>query len=151
MGRQLLPGKLSLATRVCTMHLPTLGINLVLDEWDLLCRTYRYDIMTASSVEYNGLQLELDFGDVDALRGSMSRTTLAYLDDTGFYTVDYSLAGLQKWGWQQGCDFVTQECSEWAEQNPGQTHFCDFPIPAVDSAELLSLEVRAPLQFRSIA
>lgn len=106
---------------------------------------FRYDLMTAASVEYNKRELENEAGEVDALRVSASRTTLAYLEDTGFYTANYDLAGFQKWGWQEGCSFALQDCGDWAKDNPGQTHFCENPTLEADDYDLdiTDLEVRS--------
>jgi hypothetical protein len=104
---------------------------------------FRYDMMTAASVELNGRELENEAGEVDALRVSVSRTTLAYMEDTGFYTANYDLAGFQKWGWQEGCSFALQDCGDWAKENPGQTHFCKNPTLAAASLDVTDLEVRS--------
>lgn len=90
--------------------------------------------MTSGVLELNGLSLEKDGGEVDSMRMSVSRVTLAYLEDTGFFTADYQEAGFQKWGWQEGCLFITQVCDAWAAANPGQLHFCSTTQAETDEA-----------------
>jgi hypothetical protein len=104
--------------------------------WLCTCRFFRYDMMTSSVPELNGLSLETSIGEVDSMRQSVSRITLAYFEDTGFYVADYEEAGFQKWGWQEGCEFASTDCSVWAAANPGQLHFCDTTQAATD--ELLT-------------
>ncbi|ESN92826.1 hypothetical protein HELRODRAFT_69677, partial [Helobdella robusta] len=43
----------------------------------------------------------------------ISRITLALLDDTGWYQVNYQMAGELKWGKNLGCDFAKSSCSQW--------------------------------------
>ncbi|KAF2368611.1 Peptidase M8 leishmanolysin [Trinorchestia longiramus] len=45
-----------------------------------------------------------------------SRLTLALLEDTGWYTADYSLAQDLAWGEGLGCLFATQSCLSWMEK-----------------------------------
>ncbi|WP_411022889.1 leishmanolysin-related zinc metalloendopeptidase, partial [Salmonella sp. s51228] len=42
-----------------------------------------------------------------------SKITLAALQDSGWYSVDYSLAEPLHWGRGLGCDFVTKSCLGW--------------------------------------
>lgn len=46
----------------------------------------------------------------------ISRITLALLEDTGWYTVNYSMAGTMSWGKNLGCDFVMKSCKDWIAQ-----------------------------------
>ena len=46
---------------------------------------------------------------------TFSRLTLALLEDTGWYGVDYSKAEPLSWGRGLGCDFVTKSCKEWID------------------------------------
>ncbi|WIA15148.1 hypothetical protein OEZ85_001835 [Tetradesmus obliquus] len=55
---------------------------------------------------------------------TMSRITLAFMQDTGWYDVDWDSAGFLNWGWQAGCDFVGKTCADFAAANPSQQYFC---------------------------
>ncbi|KAL3278658.1 hypothetical protein HHI36_016195 [Cryptolaemus montrouzieri] len=43
----------------------------------------------------------------------ISRITLALMEDTGWYTANYSQAGEMTWGRGLGCDFAVKSCKEW--------------------------------------
>ena len=45
----------------------------------------------------------------------ISRTTLALLEDSGWYLPDYSYASRLTWGFHQGCHFANSTCKEWLE------------------------------------
>ena len=47
------------------------------------------------------------------IRG-MSATTLAVLEDTGYYTIDYANAGATYWGKNAGCNFLNKKCVDRA-------------------------------------
>jgi hypothetical protein len=63
----------------------------------------------------------------------LSPLTLALMEDSGWYEVDYTGASIPSFGLGAGCDFVTGECivddqvPEW-----GKGYFCDSPIRFVD-------------------
>jgi len=42
----------------------------------------------------------------------LSALTLALLQDSGWYEVNFASAQRWRWGWRKGCDFVTKPCSE---------------------------------------
>ena len=42
----------------------------------------------------------------------ISEFTLALLEDTGFYEVNYYTGGLMRFGKNAGCEFFTQDCNE---------------------------------------
>nr|XP_054769530.1 leishmanolysin-like peptidase [Lytechinus pictus] len=44
-----------------------------------------------------------------------SRLTLAWLEDTGWYEVDYAYADPYTWGRGLGCGFVNQSCKWWMD------------------------------------
>lgn len=44
-----------------------------------------------------------------------SRFTLAVLEDTGWYHVNYDLADQLVWGRDLGCDFVKKSCKSWMD------------------------------------
>lgn len=46
----------------------------------------------------------------------ISRITLALLEDTGWYAVNYSMAETMSWGKNLGCDFVMKSCKDWISQ-----------------------------------
>ncbi|KAI0232244.1 Leishmanolysin-like peptidase [Lamellibrachia satsuma] len=58
-----------------------------------------------------------------------TRMTLAVLQDTGWYGVNYSLAEQLVWGQELGCDFVTKSCLDWMEtrraSNLSISPYCD--------------------------
>jgi hypothetical protein len=54
----------------------------------------------------------------------MSRVTLAFMQDTGWYDVNWAAAGHLDWGYGAGCDFALSTCGDFADRNPGQPYFC---------------------------
>jgi hypothetical protein len=50
-----------------------------------------------------------------------STITLALLEDTGWYDVDYSQADILRFGLKRGCDFATGSCKDWSQE----TYFCN--------------------------
>lgn len=42
-----------------------------------------------------------------------SRITLALMEDSGWYKVNYSMASPLNWGKGLGCDFVKKSCKDW--------------------------------------
>ena len=58
-----------------------------------------------------------------------SRITLALMEDTGWYKVDYSMAEPLRWGKNRGCLFAKNSCKAWMslQKNAKQTiaPFCD--------------------------
>ncbi|CAH8857689.1 unnamed protein product [Trichobilharzia szidati] len=61
----------------------------------------------------------------------VSRITLAYMEDTNMYSVDYSMADDLKWGKNLGCDFVMKTCYEFIRNRKSRRQdiqpFCDNP------------------------
>ncbi|PIK55378.1 putative leishmanolysin-like peptidase [Apostichopus japonicus] len=59
-----------------------------------------------------------------------SRFTLAVLEDTGWYHVNYDLADQLVWGRDLGCDFVKKSCKSWMDirKSRGQSlsPFCNI-------------------------
>ncbi|KAL3837506.1 hypothetical protein ACJMK2_022858 [Sinanodonta woodiana] len=59
----------------------------------------------------------------------ISRITLALMEDTGWYSVDYNNSEELEWGADLGCDFVQKSCFEWIETRQikkGDIHpFCN--------------------------
>ena len=55
----------------------------------------------------------------------MSDITLALLEDTGFYKVNYFSGGLFKFGKNKGCEFFSKQCVEIDTANFEE--FCDMP------------------------
>ena len=45
----------------------------------------------------------------------LSSLTLALLEDSGWYSVDYSAAEPLEWGRGKGCDFINQGCGNKLE------------------------------------
>ncbi|RNA21167.1 leishmanolysin-like peptidase [Brachionus plicatilis] len=62
-----------------------------------------------------------------------SKITFAFLEDTGWYIANYSMAEELRWGSNLGCDFVKKSCKSWMdsrrEKNLSIQPFCDY-IPA---------------------
>ena len=55
-----------------------------------------------------------------------SRLTLALMEDTGWYQVDYSMAEPLEWGKNLGCLFAKNSCKAWMSANAGSIQpFCD--------------------------
>lgn len=57
-------------------------------------------------------------------RHVISNITLGLMHDSGWYIPDYSKAGHLSWGKDSGCDFITQNCRDFAEQHADQKFFC---------------------------
>eukprot|EP00878_Enallax_costatus_P007236 GHUV01007582.1.p1 GENE.GHUV01007582.1~~GHUV01007582.1.p1 ORF type:complete len:635 (+),score=97.10 GHUV01007582.1:1-1905(+) len=55
---------------------------------------------------------------------TLSRITLAFMQDTGWYDVQWDQAGFLNWGWQAGCDFVSKTCTDYMSANPNQQFYC---------------------------
>ncbi|XP_062567285.1 leishmanolysin-like peptidase isoform X1 [Saccostrea cucullata] len=47
----------------------------------------------------------------------VSRVTLALMEDTGWYQVNYNTAEELEWGKNLGCDFVTKSCMDWMDSH----------------------------------
>ena len=56
---------------------------------------------------------------------AISDITLALLEDTGFYKVNYFTGGLFKFGKNKGCDFLSKKCIE--NDKATFDEFCDVP------------------------
>ncbi|KAL1130168.1 hypothetical protein AAG570_013106 [Ranatra chinensis] len=58
-----------------------------------------------------------------------SRLTLALMEDTGWYTANYSMAEPLIWGKNLGCNFVRKSCKDWMDEKRSKglsIHpFCD--------------------------
>lgn len=61
---------------------------------------------------------------IDRSRARLSDFTLAALEDSGWYTADYTDAEPLDWGRGAGCDFVLSTCWDYITKNPGQPYFC---------------------------
>lgn len=55
---------------------------------------------------------------------TMSRITLAFMQDTGWYDVNWDSAGFLDWGWQAGCTFAQGTCDAYITANPQQQFYC---------------------------
>jgi len=55
---------------------------------------------------------------------TMSRITLAFMQDTGWFDVNWDQAGFLDWGYGAGCDFVGMTCDQYVSANPAQKYFC---------------------------
>ena len=54
--------------------------------------------------------------------------TMAFLEDTGWYEVDYEYAERFLWGWEEGCDFLYDDCYD----SDGEANFPQFCVPPDD-------------------
>lgn len=65
---------------------------------------------------------------LDRVRTRLSNFTLAALEDTGYYSPDYSQAEELEWGRNAGCDFLDisgpDGCSKYMANHPGSQYFC---------------------------
>eukprot|EP00937_MAST-01D_sp_MAST-1D-sp2_P006153 g6153.t1 len=60
----------------------------------------------------------------------MSRVTLAYFEDTGWYKANYGLAQAAHWGYRAGCSFAMLPCLDGSGATPSPSeprHFCATP------------------------
>ncbi|KAF6250762.1 hypothetical protein COO60DRAFT_749723 [Scenedesmus sp. NREL 46B-D3] len=71
--------------------------------------------------------------DANGGEGTLSRITLALMQDSGWYDVNWAQAGFLDWGWQAGCDFVGKTCTAYAAAHPTQQYFCTREQYASDS------------------
>ncbi|CAF1091970.1 unnamed protein product, partial [Brachionus calyciflorus] len=59
-----------------------------------------------------------------------SRITFAFLEDTGWYLVNYSMAEEYTWGANLGCDFVKKSCKSWIDDRRSKhlsiRPYCDY-------------------------
>jgi len=49
-----------------------------------------------------------------------SRITLALMEDTGWYSANYSMAQELGWGKNLGCNFAMKSCKEWISTKSSQ-------------------------------
>jgi len=54
----------------------------------------------------------------------ISEFTLALLEGTGWYEVDYTYAEPFRWGYQKGCPFVNEKCLDNLKNPIAQPEFC---------------------------
>lgn len=59
--------------------------------------------------------------------------SLAFLQDSGWYQVDYSSTESMGWGKGEGCDFLLNRCDQWPDR-----YFCQEPNEDGCSPDLLS-------------
>ena len=62
----------------------------------------------------------------------VSRVTLAYFEDTGWYRADYTHAQTPSWGYHAGCAFALRPCLSGPKSNPTPSearHFCTATLP----------------------
>ncbi|GFR44754.1 hypothetical protein Agub_g6085, partial [Astrephomene gubernaculifera] len=80
---------------------------------------------------------------------ALSNLTLSYLEDTGWYGVNRSAAGLLSWGAGSGCALPSSpSCWQYMQEVPEQQLFCD---PSTgDSSSLCSPDHKAPGMCRSL-
>ena len=63
---------------------------------------------------------------IDYSEYSISDITLAYFEDTGFYKVNYYTGGLFRYGKNQGCSFLEEDCvNDQGTKFPNE--FCTEP------------------------
>eukprot|EP00892_Ulva_mutabilis_P007886 jgi/Ulvmu1/546/UM001_0554.1 len=72
---------------------------------------------------------------MDAVGGSntfsgqhaLTDLTLALLEDSGWYSVHYTTAGFNLWGWQGGCEFAAGACTRGGTESGD--FYCDMSAP----------------------
>ena len=55
----------------------------------------------------------------------VSKITLAFFQDTGWYEVDYDQAETFFWGYQDGCPFLNTSCYDSQGHTPFPEYFCE--------------------------
>lgn len=63
----------------------------------------------------------------------ISRMTLAFMEDSGWYVANYAVAGYMDWGAGDGCSLPQSTCSTFQANNPSQNLFCSTS----ESADLM--------------
>ncbi len=99
-----------------------------------------------------------------------SRITFAFLEDTGWYRVNYSHAEDLSWGQNLGCDFAKKSCKSWIDEklknkesirpycnnipnvdgNTGSKYECNSNKDAVLLCNLMRYNHRIPSNYRVI-
>jgi hypothetical protein len=84
----------------------------------------------------------------------ISKFTLALLQDSGWYNVNYDKADTFIWGKSQGCKFINNSCVDWTEKNGGchvKAHAsCSYDYTAKAECTLRTgLELPAEYQYYS--
>lgn len=100
-------------------------------------RIYRDELM--SSLATSGYS--------DALSG----ITLGFLEDTGWYRPDYSLAEPLIWGKGEGCSFALTSCSSWSDDyfcTEGGGLRCDFARQFTGFCDLTTYGSALPSHFQ---
>lgn len=84
-----------------------------------------------------------------------SRLSLAVLEDSGWYTVDYTAAKDLPWGRGRGCDFVRRGCGDMLDEKPycgmdigDKTFGCTLDRGSVAICSLGTLDEDVPADFR---
>lgn len=90
-------------------------------------------------------------------RTYISSLTLAYFEDTGFYTANYAYAedNEMNWGKGKGCSFVEQKCNSAANQASGEFCFdtslapmCTYDLTAGGACQTANSASSLPAAFR---
>lgn len=104
---------------------------------------------SGSHWEKRVLMTEFITGSISA-NPSLSKFTLAFMQDSGWYTANFSMAPDLIWGKGQGCGFIKSRC---LPNNAGQ-FFCNQPseygcsFDRVYQAQCLTTDYSSPLQAR---
>jgi leishmanolysin-like peptidase len=61
---------------------------------------------------------------------AFSRVTLAALEDSGWYQVNYDYAMAFRFGQNLGCSFTDESCYHWWTNNPSPLPYCNVQPPA---------------------
>ena len=97
-----------------------------------------------------------------------SRMTFAFLEDTGWYRVNYSNAEDLSWGHGLGCDFAKKSCMSWIDEklerqdsirpycnnipnvegNTGSKYECNAKKDAVLLCNLMRYNRKIPSDYR---
>lgn len=84
----------------------------VLTHWEKRVFEVRIEIVTSTNFWVSFYQNEAMTG-THTQNPTISRITLALMEDTGWYRANYSMAQPMTWGKGLGCDFVMKSCKEW--------------------------------------
>ncbi|VDP25280.1 unnamed protein product [Schistosoma curassoni] len=83
----------------------TFMLSLLLESCCFIIYVVYYHLRFQSEIMAGRIQIDY----------SVSRVTLGFFEDSGWYTVDYSKAMKWEYGRQLGCDFCMKSCFDYAE------------------------------------
>lgn len=69
----------------------------------------------------------------DASPPRISRMTLAFFEDSGWYIGNWTISSYLDWGRNEGCDFAQLTSNAYAARYPTQPYFCTAPTQPSDN------------------